>query len=268
MSQDQSADARQEYEYVYHWDRILGAVIALAVVVAGAAWLFSGDSDAGPTAGTTTGSNGAAAQVTPLPSPIAPATPAGSETPAGVPAQTPAVTAADNQTTRPSTTGNAVTSPSATSPTPTTVAAATSAGDAVRSNESQTEGAATGGIAASENLRQGEARVIAGDISEVSLKQVIDQELIAISKGLIDVGQRKAVRLVFSARFPSAGDPVSFSWFHEGRQVVTVKTRVSPEGVATGSKYVSFDTPGDWQVKLSDARGQLLAEAAVRARRR
>jgi hypothetical protein len=267
MSQDQSADARQEYEYVYHWDRILGAVIALAVVVAGAVWLFSGDSDAGPTAGTTTGSNGAAAQVTPLPQPIASASPAGSETPAGVPAQTPAVTAADNQTTRPTTTGNGVTSPSA-SPAPATVAAATSAGDAARGNESQTEGAAAGGIAASENLRQGEVRVIARDISEVSLKQVIDQELIAISKGLIDVGQRKAVRLVFSARFPSAGDPVSFSWFHEGRQVVTVKTRVSPEGVATGSKYVSFDTPGDWQVKLSDARGQLLAEAAVRARRR
>jgi hypothetical protein len=269
MSQDQSADARQKYEYVYHWDRIIGVVVAVAILTAVLFWMVPGGDETAQTADSATVSNtgeGDSKRVVPLQTPVSAAgstaTP-GTSSPQVTGSVSVGTTGVTAHTPPGSDTKALADNPAASGPT-------TSPADKTGADNSAPIAGDTtaAGVTASDDLRQGEVRVLSRSISNAAINQVIDQELVAISKGLIEVGKRKAVRLVFSANLPTPGEAVNFSWFHEGRQVVTVKTRVSPEGTATGSKYVSFDTPGDWQVKLSDAKGNLLAEAAVKARRR
>jgi hypothetical protein len=269
MSQDQSADARQEYEYVYHWDRIIGVGVAISILIGVLFWMFPGGDEMSQTAATpsvTETEAGDGKRVVPLQKPVdgTGSTAVGATAASSNPEATAAQTGTASTGSLPGSDSSVVADGSAAS-LPDTSAANKPVADPSQANASNT---ASAGVTASDDLRQGEVRVLSRSVSNAAINQVIDQELVAIPKGLIDVGKHKAVRLVFSAKLPTPGEPVNFSWFHEGRQVVTVKTRVSPEGTITGSKYVSFDTPGDWQVKLSDAKGNLLAEAAVRARRR
>jgi hypothetical protein len=260
MNPEQSTDSRKEFEYVYHWDRIAGVVVTLALLVGALVWILSGDGEA-------TGSS-TASSIT------AGTAPARSEQ-APAPADTPALPAA---TTDVSATG-AASSPSGTEGSIASGSQDTaSGGSGVEAKQAVTPVDTHTSVAASnpdqpagsisKDLLQGEVRVVSARVTSAALNQIIDQELIPIPKGVIDVGQRKAVRLVFSAQIPAPGEAVNVIWFHEGRQVVTVKTKVTPESTVTGSKYVSFDTPGMWQVKLTDSQGSVLAEAAVRARRR
>lgn len=227
----------EEVEYIYHWHRIIPAIIGLILVIWGltsSLWPGEGDAPAGEPAAA---AQGAPAQA----NTIAVALP--EQPTASVPAQEQAQT----QTV-------------ASAPAPAAAAAATPP-PARPAADVRTP-------VPSAKFRQGQILRPGKMASAASLSQVLDQEPLPIERGAITVGKKKAVKIVFSAKLPAGSDSAHFFWFLDGKLQAHVNGSVSPEGETRASKYVSHDAPGQWQVVLTNAQGKVLAEGAFLAKAR
>ena len=231
----------EEVEYIYHWHRIIPAIIGLILVIWGlTSSLWPGDGDA-PAEEPAAAAHAAPAQdnTTTVALPEQPAASA------AAPTQSQAQAIASAHAPAPA----AATSPSA-APAPARPAAD------VRTP------------VPSAKFRQGQILRPGKMASAASLSQVLDQEPLPIERGAITVGKKKAVKIVFSAKLPAGSDSAHFFWFLDGKLQAHVNGSVSPEGETRASKYVSHDAPGQWQVVLTNAQGKVLAEGAFLAKAR
>ncbi|HET8706263.1 MAG TPA: DUF2914 domain-containing protein [Pseudomonadales bacterium] len=254
------AQSRPAYEYEYRWERIIPVVAALIIGIALLAWgiwaLFSHSEKplAEPVAQTVTPDT---QQIT-LPPPVigtasnptAEVKPAVVE-PAPAPQMAPATAAV---------TASPVVAPAATNRAP---APATRTPAPVVTETKKAEVDAAPEPAA---LKPGQISVAGQGATRVTLQQVLDQEPLDLKKGSIYVGQEKAVKVIFSAELGKPGDTVHYRWFHNGKLVAKVRTKVSPEGVTHSSKFISYDAPGEWQVQMLNKNGKLVAETAFSAK--
>lgn len=240
-------EVRPEFEYVYHWHRIIPAIASLAIGVGAVLWFWpSSTQDQGAPAV-------AAAEpakvetradqsvVVDLPvqinKPVAEAAPVSSEKPAQ-----PAVPASDAK----QETANQAPQKAA------DVAALKAINEAP---------------APSAGMKPGQVLVVNKSLKDVSLRQVIDHEPLELNKGSIGLTKKKAVKVVFSAKVSQPGEQVNYLWYLNGKLQAKVATRSTPEATTLASKFISYDAPGAWQVQMTNADGKVLAESAFTAKR-
>lgn len=260
-----TAQVRPTFEYEYRWERIIPAAAALIIGVAVLVWgiwsIFSGSaSEPEPVAATT--------QQIVLPPPVAStAAPEVAHTesvpPAAASIQPAAPTPTITQAPAPAVTNRPAAPVAAAAPRVTAPAPVVEAKPAATVSDAKTSLDAPAPAA----LKPGQISVVGG-ASHVQLQQVLDQEPLDLKKGSISIGQEKAVKVVFSAEINKPGETVHYRWYHNGKLVAKVRTKVSPEGTTRGSKFISYDTPGEWQVQMLNKNGKLLAETAFSAKTR
>lgn len=256
-----SQDNSDEIVYVYHWHRIIPAIIgAIMIIVAVWAKYLPGDDKA------------TEAEVAPAPA---------AETTLALapPAETPATESTTS--TRPESAVVETAKAAAEAPEPAAPASAAEAATtkAAKASSQQEPPAKTTAKAKAQEtklpevpapfakLKPGQVKYSSKTIKAAALNQVLNQESLSLDKGSIRLSQGKAVKVVFSGLLDGANQSVHYLWYHDGKLAARVATQSSPEGKTASSKYVSYDVPGLWQVQMVNSQGKVLAEAAFQAKR-
>lgn len=243
-------DTRPEFEYVYHWHRIIPAMASLAIGVGAVLWFW-------PSATTPQAQRQTAAALTAPPSQPAPLTARSVVVdlplPLGKREQSGAVDSTLNK------------------PAPEEVEAqapkiAEAAPVAVPSNANALK-AINDAPAPSAGIKVGQVKVVNKSVKKAALNQILDQEPLEIPKGTISLSKKKAVKVVFSADVAAANEQINYLWYLNGKLQAKVATRSSPDARTLASKYISYDAPGQWQVQMTDVDGRVLAETAFAAKR-
>lgn len=240
-------EVRPEFEYVYHWHRIIPAVASLAIGVGAVLWFWpssiqdEGQPVAAQTAPAKVEPKADQSVVVDLPvqinKPIAETAPPTSEKtaqPSAPVSDTKQETASQPQQKTPD------------------VAALKAINEAP---------------APSAGMKPGQVLVVNKSLKDVALRQVIDHEPLELNKGSIGLTKKKAVKVVFSAKVGQPGEQVNYLWYLNGKLQAKVATRSTPEATTMASKFISYDAPGGWQVQMTNADGKVLAESAFTAKR-
>lgn len=253
-------DVRPEFEYVYHWHRIIPAAASLAIGVGAVLWFWPSSlpNEKAQAVAAAQASAGAPLKaksiVIDLPLQINKADDKKIET---TPAQSVAVAPATSVPAAKEPVAPAVkqapASPIATTPTEPQKLAALKA-----INESP---------APSAGMKAGQLKVVDGNVKNVALRQVIDHDPLDLNKGAIGLTKKKAVKVVFSANIGKPNQQVNYLWYLNGKLKAKVATRSNNDASSMSSKFISYDAPGAWQVQMTNAEGKVLAESAFAAKR-
>lgn len=251
-------DSSEQVEYVYHWHRIIPAIIGLIMILLALYANLPGDSldSATSTVEVVPAATETQPTVTPAEEPAEPDSAAtvaesGNPPPSDAPPSVEEAAVPDATIQAP-----AASEARAASAAPNTSAAAEP------SKQLQSEVPAPYA-----KLKPGQVKYSSKTIKNASLNQVLDQEPLNLNKGAIRLSEKKAVKVVFSGELSGGKQPVYYRWYHNGKLAAKVATQSSPEGKTAASKYVSYDVPGLWQVQVINSQGKVLAEAAFMAKR-
>lgn len=283
-------EIRPDFEYVYHWHRIIPAAASLAIGIGAVLWFWptalpsekvAAAKTAEPVAG---GPLKAKSIVVDLPmqivAPIANAAP----TKSGSSNATPATPASIKSSVA---FGNADTHVAgANAKTVQLASPVKEANNAVANKEvTSTKTATPGTASASEpqtvavlkaindapapaaGMKPGQVKIADKGVKEASLRQVIDQDPLDLNKGAIGLTKTKAVKVVFSANVGKPNEQVNYLWYLDGKLKAKVATRSTADASTMASKFISYDAPGIWQVQMTNASGKVLAESAFSAKR-
>ncbi len=252
-------DSSEQVEYVYHWHRIIPAIIGLIMILVALYANLPGDSL--DTATSTVAVVPAATETQPTATPAE--EPAEPESAAGV-----AESGNPPPSDAPPSAEEAV-SPVATpqAPEASEARAASSAPKTSAPTAEPIKQLQSDVPAPYAKLKPGQVKYSSKTIKNASLNQVLDQEPLNLNKGAIRLSEKKAVKVVFSGELSGGKQPVYYRWYHNGKLAAKVATQSSPEGKTAASKYVSYDVPGLWQVQVINSQGKVLAEAAFMAKR-
>jgi hypothetical protein len=245
-------EARPEFEYVYHWHRIIPAMASLAIGVGAVLWFWpsaipgSDQPVAKMTAPANTGTKPDQSVVVNLPVQINKPT-----------AEKQAVIQASSAP---------VAAPSGQEP---PMPASQTAGNQVADNNLHVAAlkAVNEAPAPSAGMKPGQVLVVNKSVKDVALRQVIDHDPLELNKGSIGLSKKKAVKVVFSAKVDKPGEQVNYLWYLNGKLQAKVATSSTPESTTMASKFISYDAPGAWQVQMTNADGKVLAESAFTAKR-
>ncbi|CBL45766.1 Hypothetical protein HDN1F_21830 [gamma proteobacterium HdN1] len=275
-------ETRPQYEYVYHWNRIV-PIVGVIVAVAGAAtwlWPSSTADQATPTAAVST-------QEDSIPSNAGTANKI-----AAHPAQSALTTSTTASATKSATSASAdkhivvnlptisakkpTENPAKAAPSTTESAAAVATttaqtnpkpAETANANRSAALKAINEAPAPAAGIRPGQIYIADKRLKDVTLQQIIDHDPLALERGSISVGKKKAVRVVFSANTGKPNEQVNYHWYLDGKLKASVATRSDHDAKSTSSKFVSYFAPGAWQVQVVDRQGKLLAASAFNAKR-
>lgn len=240
-------EVRPEFEYVYHWHRIIPAVASLAIGVGAVLWFW-------PSATPNTDK------------PVAAKT-----EPAKVKPQTNDSVVVDLpvQINKPTADATAapVEKPAIQDGAPQSVANESVAQALAKISDVAALKAINEAPAPAAGMKPGQVMVANKLLKDVALRQVIDHDPIELNKGSIGLTKKKAVKVVFSANVGQSGEQINYLWYLNGKLQAKVATRSTPEAVSTSSKYISYDAPGAWQVQMTNVEGKVLAESAFNAKR-
>lgn len=252
-------DVRPEFEYVYHWHRIIPAAASLAIGVGAVLWFWPSS----------------------LPSEKAQAVAAAQATASAplkaksividLPLQVskPAEEKIDTAPVQPVAVASVTTPPAAKEPASPVVkqAAPPIANTPTESQKLAALKAINASPAPSAGMKAGQLKVVDGNVKNVALRQVIDHDPLDLNKGAIGLTKKKAVKVVFSANVGKPNQQVNYLWYLNGKLKAKVATRSSGDASSMSSKFISYDAPGAWQVQMTNAEGKVLAESAFAAKR-
>lgn len=251
-------EVRPQFEYVYHWHRIIPAMASLAIGVGAVLWFW-------PSTVSNDGSQTAQTLTEPAPSKPLKAESVVVDLPLQInkPAEAPTKPTA---AAAPQTAANTT----ATSPAGSSASAKPGTVDSVPSAQAQKLAALKAineAPAPSAGMKPGQVLVVDKSVKNVALQQVIDHDPLELAKGSIGLTKKKAVKVVFSANVGKSNEQVNYLWYLNGKLQAKVATLSSAEATSQASKFISYDAPGAWQVQMINADGKVLAESAFTAKR-
>lgn len=239
-------EIRPEFEYVYHWHRIIPAIASLAIGAGAVLWFWpsSVSIDNNQTVASTVPAVELKAKSVVVDIPLQLNKPA--EQPAH-PQAADTLAASANKSVNQATSAAAMTAPAKAN-----VAALKEINEAP---------------APSAGIKAGKVLTSDKTIQEAALRQIIDHDPLDIPSGVISLNKKKAVKVVFSASVGKPNEQINYLWYLNGKLQAKVATRSTPEARSMASKFISYDTPGEWQVQMTNADGKVLAESAFSAKR-
>lgn len=249
-------EVRPEFEYVYHWHRIIPAVASLAIGAGAVLWFW-------PSATPGESAQASSTVATTQPAPLRAKTVV-----VDLPLQIhkPGETVSDAATSQPVASAQTAASTQSVAATPGTVREVSGKmAPAIADNAALK--AINEAPAPSAGMKPGQVRVVDKALKDVTMHQVIDHDPMDLAKGAIGLTPKKAVKVVFSANVGKANEQVNYLWYLNGKLQAKVATRSSGDAASMASKFISYDTPGAWQVQMTNAAGKVLAESAFNARR-
>lgn len=274
-------EVRPQFEYVYHWHRIIPAMASLAIGVGAVLWFWPA-SQSTETADTSTISQTQVAQplkarsvVVDLPLQISkPADSATNTTVSqngsagGVSVKSGAEkTVAEKNAAEKNSADKVVASTSNANVSAAGVSATATSNTSTTVAVSAALKAINDAPAPSAGMKPGQIYVVDKSLKDVAIHQVLDQDPLQIDKGSISITQKKAVKVVFGANTGKPNEQINYLWYLNGKLQAKVATRSTPGATSSASKYISYDTPGAWQVQMTNANGKVLAESAFTAKR-
>lgn len=245
-------EVRPEFEYVYHWHRIIPAMASLAIGVGAVLWFW-------PSA-----IPGSAQPVAKSAAPAKTETQSDQSVVVNLPVQINKPAAETHSVVQSS--AGPVIAPSGKEPQQTVnQAAVKQVADKIQQVAALK--AINDAPAPSAGMKPGQVLVVNKSVKDVALRQVIDHDPLDLNKGSIAISKKKAVKVVFSAKVDKPGEQINYLWYLNGKLQAKVATSSTPESTTMASKFISYDAPGAWQVQMTNADGKVLAESAFTAKR-
>lgn len=267
-------EIRPEFEYVYHWHRIIPAAASLAIGIGAVLWFWPTSlpsekamaiEEAAPVAG---GPIKAKTVVVDLPLPTPAATSGADSTIVDSKKETPAQkTSVASSTTTVQLASPVKSAAPALSENITAAATAASQASTAVTQKAAALKAINEAPAPAAGMKPGQVKVIDGSLKSVSLRQMIDHDPLDLNKGSIGLTKQKAVKVMFSANVGKPNQPINYLWYLDGKLKAKVSTRSAGDASTLSSKFISYDAPGLWQVQMTNAEGKVLAESAFSAKR-
>jgi len=262
---DQDSATTTEYHSVYHWDRIF-AVAATAIVSVCVAIYFIVSSLLGATDKPPIQPLAPQVEVTP---PTAPATPA-ENTPSVTTGSGPTQIAAIEKAEVPKEVPEEIARKNEIGAVEKITSETTKAADnkiAVSDVNItlSTDSPSAGRLTANEPANPPSVEILSNDIRRAIFTHTLkNKEPNSIIENTVSLDPAGLSRVYFFTEVRDrAGDTLTHTWYRNGKKIVKVRTPIgSDTWRCSSSKYLDKTMSGDWEVKITDKQGKLVASGA------